>query len=424
MTKIVGPDCYPKDEFYYNYYYDMYKTVKACSRCSVCKYIDNWEIKNPRFSKCCPTNAYNFFDAFSSQGKNDIMYAILEERMDYDDSSRLLDYFFMCDTCGACDASCKRSQQQEPLRAHMDFRARLIQNGYTLPQHLPVIESLHKNDNMMFEDKNLRGKWAEGLDVKDLTKENAEVVFHAGCRLSFDKEQWHVARKAINLLRSADVDVGILGKEELCCGARSYDMGYRSEFTKYAESNIEDWKRAGVKTVITACSDGYYIMKRHYPELGADFQVLHIVEFLHNLIKEGRLNFSKEIPLNVTYHDPCHLGRRLSQAPGYYVPGKAVNGIYEEPRDIIKSIPGIELTEMYRIKEYAWCCGAGGGVKEAYPDFSSWVATERLEEAKAVGAEAIVTACPWCERNFIDATEKMDVKIKVYDILDLVEEAV
>jgi Fe-S oxidoreductase len=142
----------------------------------------------------------------------------------------------------------------------------------------------------------------------------------------------------------------------------------------------------------------------------------------------------------VTYHDPCHLGRRGEP----YVPWdgvekkvrgqmivheprkpryNGVNGIYEPPREILKSILGLELTEMERIREYAWCCGAGGGVKEAYPDFSLWTAGERIEEAKAAGAEAIVTACGWCERNFIDAVRAKGERMTVYDVIDLVQKA-
>jgi len=97
-------------------------------------------------------------------------------------------------------------------------------------------------------------------------------------------------------------------------------------------------------------------------------------------------------------------------------------GLYDQPRDIIRSIPGIKLIEMERIKEYAWCCGAGGGVKEAYPDFNTFTAHERTEEAKATGAEALVTACPWCERNFLDTLN--GDKMKVYDIVELVQQAI
>ncbi len=294
---------------------------------------------------------------------------------------------------------------------------------------------------MMMKPKAERGKWAEGLEVKNLAEESAEVVFHAGCRFSYDEEQWKVARTAVTLLKNAGVDVGIMGKDENCCGGRAYDMGYRGEFTKYAESNIESWTTAGVKTVVTSCSDCYHAFKRLYPELGSKFEVLHTVEFIDRLIKEGKIKLTKAVPIKVTYHDPCHLGRRGEP----YVPWNGVekkirgqivvheprkpryngaNGVYEPPRDVLKSIPGLELVEMERTREYAWCCGSGGGVREAYPDFSSWTAGERIEEAKATAAEAIVTACSWCERNFMDAINSNSDRMKVYDIVELVQQAI
>jgi Fe-S oxidoreductase len=218
-------------------------------------------------------------------------------------------------------------------------------------------------------------------------------------------------------------------------------MGYRGEFTKYAQNNIEAWSKAGVKTVVTPCSDGYFAFRRLYPQLGSNFEVLHTVEFINRLIKKGKIKFGKTIPMTVTYHDPCHLGRMGE----VYIPWKGIekkirgqiivheppkpimrgaNGIYEPPREVLKCIPGLELVEMERIREYSWCCGAGGGVNEAYPDFSIWTAGERIEEAKATGAEAIVTACPWCERNFSDAISENGQKMKVYDILELVQQAI
>ena len=145
--------------------------------------------------------------------------------------------------------------------------------------------------------------------------------------------------------------------------------------------------------------------------------------------------------MKVTYHDPCHLGR-LGEP---YIPWKGREkkifgqmvvhepkkpryngawGIYDPPRDILKSIPGLELVEMERIREYAWCCGAGGGVLEGYPDFSSWTAFERIDEAKATGAEAIVSACGWCERNFVDAINGNGQEMQVYDIAELVQQAI
>jgi Fe-S oxidoreductase len=164
------------------------------------------------------------------------------------------------------------------------------------------------------------------------------------------------------------------------------------------------------------------------------------VEFIDQLIAQGKLKFTKSLPMSVTYHDPCHLGRlgepyipwsgvqtKILGGMTKHIPPKprynGARGIYEAPRRIILSIPGVKLIEMERIKEFAWCCGAGGGVKEAYPDFSNWTAMERIEEARSTGAEALVTACPWCERNFIDGSSAGQ-QIKVYDLVELVQQAI
>ena len=414
---MVNGKSLPKDDWHRKYYWDLRKNAWNCSRCSVCKWVDSWEVKSARFAKICPSSLYYLFDAYSCQGRMDVSLALIDGNLKYEDSPGLLDIYYKCNMCGGCDAMCKRVQDMEPLRVIQEMRAKLVGDGQLLPFHMPVIDNLRKEDNMMMKPKAERGKWAEGLKVKDLTKEKAEVVFHAGCILGFDEELGKVARTAVTLLQNAGVDVGIMGKDETCCGGRAFEMGYQGELTKYAESNVEAWTNAGVKTVVTVCSDGYYTFKHLYPELGYRFEVLHIVEFIDRLIKEGTLKFTKTIPMTVTYHDPCHLGRR----DHVYVPGEAIMGIYDSPRDIIKSIPGIKLIEMERIKEYAWCCGAGGGVKEAYPDFNTFTAQERTEEARATGAEALVTACPWCERNFLDTLN--GDKMKVYDIVELVQQA-
>jgi len=420
---------------------DYRSTMERCSRCSYCKWIPFAHVKSWRFAKGCPSIEYNKFHAYSAGGRLAVALSLLDGRFDYSDSDSLLDIFYKCQMCGLCDISDKICRYtMEPLEALREIRFKLIEDGQLLPQHMPVIDNLRKEDNMMMKSKTERGKWADGLDVKDVTQESAEVVFHAGCRFSYDEELWKIPRTAVTLLKNAGVDVGIMGKDENCCGVRAYNMGYRGEFTKYAENNIEAWTTAGVKTVVTSCADGYYAFKRLYPQLGSKFKVFHTVEFINRLIKEGKIKFTKNVPITVTYHDPCHLGRqgepyipwtgeekkirnqivvREPRKPRY----NGLNGVYEPPREMLKSIPGLELVEMERIREYAWCCGAGGGVQEAYPEFSLWTATERIEEAKATGAQAVVTACGWCERNFIDAINESGQKMKVYDILELVQQA-
>jgi Fe-S oxidoreductase len=398
-------------------------------------------VKSWRFAKGCPSVEYGKFQSFSASGKFAVSLALLEDRINYTDG--LLDIVFQCMLDGNCDHSCKVCRYDlEPVEVMRQLRFKLIDDGQFPFQDIPLIDNLRKEDNMMMMPKAERGKWAEGLDVKDLTEEKADVVFHVGCRLSYDEELWRIPRTVVTLLRHAGVDVGILGRDENCCGGRLCDMGYRGEFLKYAENNIDAWTTAGVKTVVTACSDGYHAFKRLYPaEMKFKFEVLHITQFLDRLIREGKIKFAKNIPMTVTYHDPCHLGRRGEPHVPWngeqkkirgqiliYEPRKprynGASGVYDLPRNVLKSIPGLKLVEMERNREYAWCCGAGAGVRERYPEFSSWTAGERIEEAESTGAEAIVSACPHCERNFADAITDRSGTMKVYDIVDLVREAI
>ena len=419
---------------------DYKSDMERCSQCSYCKWIPFDHIKSWRFAKGCPSIAYNNFNSYSARGRFAVALSLLNEQSTYTD--RVLDIVYKCVTCGSCDVADKICRYNlEPLEMMRELRFKLVSDGQMLPQHMPYIDNLRKENNMMMKPGTERGNWAEGLDVKNITRESAEVVFHAGCRFSYDDELKETARAAVTILKDAGVDIGIMGEDESCCGGRAYDMGYKDEFVKFAEDTIEAWKSAGVKTVVTSCSDCFHAFNRLYPPLGAEFEILHTVQYLDRLIKQGRIKFSKTIPMRVTYHDPCHLGRQGEP----YVPWEGVEkkvkgqivvyeprkpryngalGVYDPPRDVLKSIPGIELVEMERIREYAWCCGAGGGVREAYPDFSQWTATERIEEAKSTGAEAIVSACGWCERNFIDAISATGDKMGVFDITQLVKQAI
>jgi Fe-S oxidoreductase len=167
------------------------------------------------------------------------------------------------------------------------------------------------------------------------------------------------------------------------------------------------------------------------------FKVVHLVEFVEQKMKEGILKFTNKLEMKATYHDSCQLAR-LGE-PWVYQEGKrgkwgatdpprsyrrGTYGIYEPPREILRNIPGMELVEMFRIRENAWCCGAGGGVREQYKDFALWTAGDRVDEAKAVGAEAIIACCPWCKENFSEAVETKNEKIKVYDISELILEGI
>ena len=419
---------------------DFEKDMWRDSRCGYCKVIPHVMMTDPRFINACPSIAKFNFHGFSAGGRMVAALSLLKDRIEYTDG--FLDMIYKCQMDGACDVSCKIDRDLEPLQVMQELRIKCVEDGQLIAGHMPVLEGLRKEDNMLQRKKADRGKWADVLGVKELTKNKGEVLFHAGCRYSFDEELWPVVKGCMKILKEAGVDVGIMGKDEACCGGRAYEMGYEAELVKYADHNIQAWKTAGVKTVVTPCSCCYQTFKVLYDKIGKkpDVEIYHFTEYLDKLIKEGKLKLKKKVPMKVTYHDPCHLGR-LSE-PWIHWSGKEVKvagqmivheppkkyrrggeGVYDIPRDILRAIPGLELVEMYRIREYAWCCGSGGGVKEAYPEFALWTASERIKEAKDVGAEALVSACGWCKRNFTDAVKETGNKIEVFDIVDLVQKA-
>jgi Fe-S oxidoreductase len=419
---------------------DYKADMLRCTRCSYCKWIPFDQVKSLRFAKGCPSVEYNKFQPYSAGGRLAAALSLLEGRSGY--TGRFIDIAYNCLLCGNCDVTCKVCRyNMEPLQAMQELRFKLNADSQVLPQHTAVIEGLHKGNNMMRKPGVGRGKWAERLEVKNLRSQKAGVVFHAGCRLSYDEELWPVAMAAVNILNKAGIDFGIMGEGETCCGGRAFQMGYREDFNRCAKRNIKAWTNAGVHTVVTACADCYHAFKRLYPEVGAGFEVVHMVEYIDRLLRQGKLKLTRVVPMKVTYHDPCRLGRqgepyvpwkgeeeKIRGAIVVYEPARprynGARGVYQPPRDVLKSIPGLELVEMERIKEYSWCCGAGGGVIDAFPDFAAWTAGERIEEARSTGAEAIVSACPWCERMFSDSLGKNGPGMKVYDVLELVERAI
>lgn len=405
--------------------------MEGCSRCSLCKWIPMAQIKSWRFAKVCPSvDRYNFH-AYSGGGRLIASNSLLEERCELDET--LMEIIYKCQLCGACQVSCQAYRDDIDLAdVLLALRARCVTEGYVMEEHMFVIDSMKKENNTLGLKKADRGNWASGMDLPDINEQQVEVLFHAGCRDSYDDDLTESVRNWARLLRNTGADIGIAGKEEACCGGRAYEMGFQGEMKNFAEDMASRVAASGAKTLVTACSDCYYTFKYLYPKNGLDLgvEVLHTTEYAAALIKKGKLEPGQSPSMRVTYHDPCHLGRRgeiyksgwegdnkLQRPVRFKQMGNM--GIFDPPREVIRSIPGIELVEMERIREYSWCCGAGGGVLEAFPEFASWTASDRIEEAKACGAEAIVTACPWCERVFKDEIEDKGGTMKVYDVIDL-----
>jgi len=417
---------------------DYQGDMEMCCRCSACKFIPMQKVKGLQYTNVCPSIAKYNYHAYSGGGRLNIAVAMLKDGFKYTD--KLLDIVYNCQMCGACGVSCNYAMDMEVLEPISEFRMKCNEDGKTNPALDKVIAGLRKQGSMV-PARGKRGDWAAGLKLKYATKEKVDVLYHVGCLTSYDKNMQKLAKATVKILQKADVNFGIAGDAETCCGGRAYQMGYKEDFLNQAKKNMEMIKKSGIKTVVTACADGYQAFKVLYDKynLKGDLEVLHISEYIDKLIKDGKLKPRKKVDIPVTYHDPCHLGR-LGEPwihwEGKKVPGdrfvfdppkeyrRGTKGVYEPPRNVLKSIPGIKLTEMTRIKEYSWCCGAGGGVNESNPGFAGWTAWERIEEAESTGAEAIVTACPWCEKNFNEAVKESGSSLKVYDIVEILEKAI
>ena len=417
---------------------DYRSDMEMCSRCSICKFVPLERLKGYQHANVCPSISRYKFHAYSGGGRMGFGVAMLEKRLDYAD--KLLEVIYNCQMCGACDISCKTAMDMEVLEAINEMRIKCVEEGHTIPALDSVINSLRKQGTMIPGAKAGRGKWAEGLEVKDFTRQKTKVIYHAGCRTSYDRDMWGIARTTAALLQKAGIDFGIGGENESCCGGRAYQMGYKEDFLRQAKRNMALFQKSGAEILVTGCADGYHAFKTLYDKYGVKngLEVLHTTEYLDRLIKEGRLKPTRKVAMRVTYHDPCHLGR-LGEPylhwPQEQVPVKTnilapkelrrgTYGIYEPPRDVIRSIPGLKFVEMDRIKEYTWCCGSGGGVNDSNPGFARWTAEERINEAESTGAEAIVTACPWCEKTFKVAIKENGSKMKIYDVVELLAKAV
>ena len=379
----------------------------GCSRCGTCKEVLNI------FDPSCPAGEKYQLESYFPSGKIAIARAVATGALTLEDDD-IRERIYACTGCLSCEQQCGVYHHQHIYETIQAVRMEAVTQGLLNPGYMVMIDSLKKEDNVLGKPKEERGDWAKDLEVKLATAEKVDVLYHTGCMLSFDPELWEIPKSAIKIMQAAGADVGVMGREESCCGGRAYETGYLGEFTKYAEHFLETVSALGVSTVVTSCSDGYSTFKSLYPKVNIKMkpEVLHFVEYLGRLLKDGKIKFSRKIPMKVTYHDPCHLGRHVSP------------GIYEAPRNILKSIPGMELVEMRRNKENAWCCGAGAGVKQANPALALWTANERLKEAKATGATALVTACPWCIRNFKDAAQEFRTAIDIYDIAEIARKAV
>ena len=315
---------------------------------------------------------------------------------------------WLCTTCGRCPQRCPRGVKQ--IESGVSLRRIATENGIFPTSVRPIrgiSASLVAEGNPLNEERKNRANWAEGLSVKTFT-EGMEVLYFPGCYLSYDPRLKKVARATADILNRAGIDFGILGPRENCCGESIRKTGDEELFKRLAKENIKTFIDNGVKKILVSSPHCYHTFKNEYPEFKVNFEVVHISQYLLELINEGRLEFTTEYGKKVTYHDPCYLGRH--------------NGIYDEPREVLKKAPGLELIEMADLRQDSLCCGGGGGRIWMETPKGQRFSDLRLEQAIGVGAEVLVTACPYCITNFEDSRlnrEDSDV-IEIKDITEII----
>jgi Fe-S oxidoreductase len=239
-----------------------------------------------------------------------------------------------------------------------------------------------------------------------------ELLYFVGCYYSYDPRMKKAAVATANILEKAQVDFGILGAEESCCGESIRKTGGEDVFKALARENIKTFVDNGVKKILVSSPHCYDTFKNEYPEFMVSFEVVHLSQYLLELIDQGRLELNGEYRKKITYHDPCYLGRH--------------NGLYDEPRAVLQRVPGLELTEMTDCREDSLCCGGGGGRVWMDTPKDERFSNLRVQQATVVGAEVLVTSCPYCITNFEESRLTLDLEdvLEVKDITEVVAEVI
>jgi len=355
-------------------------------------------------AETCPARYVIGFESGAARGRMLAARAMLEGRLEY--SPKLTERIYTCFLCGACKTKCEDAARIDTVSIIRAMKTEVFNRGINIPNEVEklgiAVETRH---NIFASSPEKRMAWiAPDIHVD----ETAELLYFPGCVTSLELPE--IAKSTARILNKTHTGFSILGMNEWCCGNPLLSTGQYELAREVARHNIEEIKRRKIKNVLVSCPGCYKTLVVEYSRLlglnELPFKVTHTSQLFRRLSEQGKISF-RGVPEEVlTYHDPCELGR--------------LSGIYEEPRKLIRQIPGIRLVEMDRNRENAWCCGGGGGVKIVYPNQASRVALVRLKEAMSSGATGIVTACPTCKWNLKENVEASGAGLKVIDLSELV----
>ena len=377
---------------------ELVENLMQCRRCGICR---NAVYERRGFDGVCPVwrNSSGFETSFM-RGRIQVALALLDGTLEK--TSENAEALFTCTLCGSCTEIC--AAEFDP--AECLEKVRTVLNDIPNDVRDTIAERIMQYDNPYEDDNQIKHDWVKevGFEVSS----SGEVLYYTGCTAGIRLP--NIAKSTAKILKAADIDFAVL-EEEPCCGSVMLRTGRRGDAVKNAEKLVEVIENSGAKKILVTCAGCLKTLRDDYPKLGFKLpEVLHVTEALQEIVQKKKLNLKplgKDV--RITYHDPCHLSRAA--------------GVYDDPREIIKAIPGAELVEMETNRDAAMCCGAGGGLRSYDVELSKKMAADRVQSAIEVDAEIIATACPFCENNLEAGAKQIDRSIRVVDVVDLLAES-
>ncbi len=311
---------------------------------------------------------------------------------------------WLCTACGQCEGTCPRGV---PIASVLQNLRYILWERRLDLQALPsVLWSLYWNGNPWWQPPSQRAGWAADLNLPSFDSQAHDILLYIGCTPSYDRRAQNIARALVRVFRAAGVTFGILGEHEPCCGEAALSLGHMPYFEELASAAAQVFEQRGVQRLVAISPHCYDAFRNHHNGMGERIQILHYTQFLHQLVDQGRLRFPRAVDLEVTFHDPCYLGRW--------------NGEFAAPRRVLESIDGVRLSEMERHGDDALCCGGGGGRMWMETPADERFSDLRVQEALATGASVIATACPFCVSCLEDSLKGQRLKdLRVMDVAEI-----
>jgi len=367
----------------------------ACDRCGACREKYSADMTRRPAFRVCPIREHDGgFEHQCARGRLTIAQGLLEGDLDY--SPDLIDLIFTDLDCGLCTWVSNNLPRLDPPAVWRAMRRDVVAAGSGPPAPLAKKDDCVREQHNCFGARADRARWAAGLDLP----REGRLLYFAGCYASYTQRD--IAAATVAILRHAGLTPAYLGELEWCCGVTQFHDGSVAIAEEVMRHNLAAIESSGAETVLTSCAECFNTLRVEYPALAGElrFEVVHVSELFARVLRDGSLTPVQALPeKSATFHDPCHLGRR--------------GGVFDEPRLLLEAIPNLELVEMRRHRNYAWCCGYGADmVTSMRPELASRIVGDRMEEARETGAEAIITACPRCARGL----SRAQGALPVYDL--------